>query len=171
MDWGMTFFSISCKFFFQILAYLEGKKKSTIVAFIPELSSYLQEHWGIRVSNCDCSVGMSEVTFLLCLGHISRVKQMSAWHCIVCLSIQKLSIMNSIKSSSCKDNTIKVSPKFYKYNPFKITSNYLEFRELLVTVLVYLMKCFNTARSLIYCVKFNLKDECCIWWNLALCYE
>lgn len=77
----MTFFAISCKFFFQILAYLEGKKKKpkkTIVTFIPELSSYLQEHWGIRVSNHDCSVGMSEVTFLLHLGHTGRVKQMSA---------------------------------------------------------------------------------------------
>lgn len=57
-----------------------------------------------------------------------------------------------------------ISCKFF----FQILA-YLEFRELLVIVLVYLTKCFNTARSLIYCIKFNLKDECCIWWNLALC--
>lgn len=114
MDWGMTFFAISCKFFFQILTYLEGKKKkSTIVAFIPENSAAIFKNTRLYVWVTDCSVGMSEVTFLLCLGQTSRVKQMSAWQCIVGLSIQKLSVMNCIKSSSCKDNVmIKVSPKF-----------------------------------------------------------
>lgn len=57
-----------------------------------------------------------------------------------------------------------ISCKFF----FQILA-YLKFREFLVTVLVYLMKCFNTARSLIYCIKFNLKDQRCIGWNLALC--
>lgn len=47
--------------------------------------------------------------------------------------------------------------------------NYLGFRELPVVVRVYLLKCFNAPWSFGHSVKFNLKHQCCVGWNLAFC--
>lgn len=81
-------------------------------------------------------------------------------------------MMNCSRGSSCKDNTDASTPTVLLIIYSKlVTSYYLKFREFLVTVLVYFIKCFNAAGSLIYCIKFNLKDQCCVRWNLALCYE
>lgn len=46
MGRGMTFFAISCKFFFQILAYLEEKKK-VIVTFMPVLNLAIFKDTGV----------------------------------------------------------------------------------------------------------------------------
>lgn len=63
MGRGMTFFAISCKFFFQILAYLEEKKKSPIiVTFMPVLNlAFFKETGSIQVVYCDSSADTSTV--------------------------------------------------------------------------------------------------------------
>lgn len=162
----MTLFAISCKFFFQILAYLEEKKNVQPLWLLHQYSTALfKDSLGMHISYYDSSADTANVCFPASLRHTNVLKQISTLHSVVCVSIQKLYTMSCSRGSSCKDNTDATI-----YSKL-VTSHYLKFREFLVTVLVYLNKCFNTARSLIYCIKFNLKDQCCIGWNLALCYE
>lgn len=49
---------------------------------------------------------------------------------------------------------------------YEICLNYLSFRKLPVIVHAHLFKCFNASWPFGHSIKFNLKNQCCIRWNL-----
>lgn len=66
----MTFFAISCKFFFQILAYLEEKRKVQPLGLLCQYSTAIfKDAWGINISYCDSSADRSNVCFPASLRH------------------------------------------------------------------------------------------------------
>lgn len=66
----MTFFAISCKFFFQILTYLEEKKKVQPLWLLRWHSTAIfKDTWGIYVSYSDSGADMSKVCFPASLRH------------------------------------------------------------------------------------------------------